>query len=459
MKFAVGDKVIARDMAQPRRNGQQGVVLQTRISHDGFEMARIRFPDDNASEYFTARFDLVEAAPLQAGDVVVVNEVGVMLRNIRGTVIKAWGHFIIVDFDGHKTRALGRKRFTRVEAAGGVGHHGPHDMVRREQERMGVDNAAVVQQPAPIPKPAPAPKLEEQKEGGIHWLLLELRKMSDGGERHPGTCSYIKGNSKTERISGQWADVCHARLYEPGYDECALWVNHNCEMRTGVMEKAHKAFVDWQINRGPFKDCYLTKDIDVAFKYGVLLDTKNFPIHQLKGAAIMLRTGTEYLDLLYSWWVLRKDGISESAAYLTACQALQNGKGDAIRAINLSGAHHIMQRGQGMYQIRDRFTAPMTAKWEGVPYAEQKGYYNRSINTIFAPAPEKGGKDIISFTVDVVKQSEKYGRIVEIYGGHSLTAITEEGRVAIAKAFEAYLNNEPVPKAVAALKKLEEQDL
>jgi hypothetical protein len=440
MKFAVGDTVIARDMAAPQRNGLQCVVLQTRIREDGFEMARIRFPDGNASEYFTARFDLVEAAPLQAGDVVVANEVGVMLPNIRGTVIKAWGHFVIVDFDGHKTRALGRKRFTRVEAAGGFGHHGPHAMVRREQERMGVANVAAAQQ--------------------LHWLLLELRKMSDDGARHPGTCSYIKGNSQTQRISGQWADVCHARLNEAGYDECALWVNHNCHMDTDEMKEAHKAFVDWQINRGPFKDCYLTKDIDVAFKYGVLLDTKNFPIHQLKGAAIMLRTGTEYKGLLYSWWALRKEGISESAAYLTACQALQNGKGGAIRALNVSGAHHIMQRGQGMDQIRDRFTTPMTAKWEGVPYAKQKGFGDgAAINTNFAGVPNLGSKDIINFTVDVVKQSEKYGRIVGGYGGKFLEVITEEGRMAIAKAFEAYLNNEPIPQAVAAPKKLEEQDL
>ena len=139
---------------------------------------------------------------------------------------------------------------------------------------------------------------------------------------------------------------------------------------------------------------------------------------------------------------------------MTACQVPEV-KGGGLQAKNVDGCHHILQRGQGMQSVKERFTSPLTELWKCGQYKNGGG--NGAINTTFLPG---GNVDIVRFSIDVIKQSPRYGVIQDQgYGGPYLISVTKEGRDALAVAIDSFLNDKPIPKAVVAPKKLEEQDL
>lgn len=134
-------------------------------------------------------------------------------------------------------------------------------------------------------------------------------------------CSYGLRWEKGERL--QINDVCYARAkYEEYYDkldkegeivECALSLRHASKYARD--EKAIRKWVNYILNRSVYKDVFLTKNVQAAWRYGVQVDV-NKPISQCITGMIGLREGWEFPKLLKTFTFLTKKGIDENVSYI-----------------------------------------------------------------------------------------------------------------------------------------------
>lgn len=156
---------------------------------------------------------------------------------------------------------------------------------------------------------------EELKEQGIYHI-----------------CSYGLRWEKGERL--QINDLCFARAkYEAYYDkldkkgeivELALSLKHASYY--GKDEKAIRKWVSFILNRSVFKDVFLTKNVQAAWRYGVQVDV-NKPTSQCITGMIALREGWEFPKLLETFTLLTRNGIDENVSYILArIMVLESGK-------------------------------------------------------------------------------------------------------------------------------------
>lgn len=145
-------------------------------------------------------------------------------------------------------------------------------------------------------------------------------------------CSYGLRWKKGERL--QINDVCYARAkYEEYYDkydkegeikELALSLKHASEYARD--KKAIRKWVSFILNRSVFKDVFLTKNVQAAWRYGVQIDV-NKPTSQCITGMIALREGWEFSKLLETFTFLTKNGIDENVSYiLSRMMVLEKGK-------------------------------------------------------------------------------------------------------------------------------------
>lgn len=134
-------------------------------------------------------------------------------------------------------------------------------------------------------------------------------------------CSYGLRWEKGERL--QINDVCYARAkYEAYYDELdkkgelvelALSLKPaSCRAKD---KKAIRKWVSFILNRSVFKDVFLTKNVQAAWRYGVQVDV-NKPTSQCVTGMIGLREGWEFPMLLEAFTFLTKNGIDENVSYI-----------------------------------------------------------------------------------------------------------------------------------------------
>lgn len=144
-------------------------------------------------------------------------------------------------------------------------------------------------------------------------------------------CSYGLRWEKGERL--QINDVCYARaLYSKHTDrddkkgeikEIALSLKP--ASKGAKDKKAIRKWVDFIINRSIFKDVFLTKNVQAAWRYGVQVDV-NKPTSQCVAGMIGLREGWEFPQLLKAFSFLTKNGINENVAFiLSRMVSLENG--------------------------------------------------------------------------------------------------------------------------------------
>lgn len=146
------------------------------------------------------------------------------------------------------------------------------------------------------------------------------------GNADPSTATYgIRFKTKDGTLFDklQIADVCHARFC--GHEQAVAVVDAVHHLRNHYFDEEgvfsikyweeSREYVHYLLNDSPFADCFVTKGTASAIRYGVQFDVTK-PLDWLVGAAIALRTTTEFPHLVRNWYELIKLGFSKNEAYL-----------------------------------------------------------------------------------------------------------------------------------------------
>jgi hypothetical protein len=219
-------------------------------------------------------------------------------------------------------------------------------------------------------------------------------------------------------------DICNARMNwvygTPNKSQCTdivqdvAWISK----KSDVNMTHFKAYVKWLLNASPWKDCFLTKDLSSAFRYGVKFNVDK-SISQIAAAGIVLREGTEHSWRLKLFNKLMKDGFSGDVAFLVSYAV----KGDGVYSFQgFGGSHRVLSPTMHWGKLKEFFNKPY-AECEEKPMrtSKDKSYSifaniakdtasNNAINIVIQKALNKG--DIIEtrwgvadkeFTYDDVK--------------------------------------------------------
>lgn len=134
-------------------------------------------------------------------------------------------------------------------------------------------------------------------------------------------CTYGIRWEKGERL--QVNDVCHARARYNPYNadvdkegeirEVAALLDHALALVAN--KKQIRKWVSYIILRSPFKDCFKTKNMQAAWRYGVQMDVDK-PTSQVVASLIALREGWEFKNLLKVFNILVKNGVNEDVAFV-----------------------------------------------------------------------------------------------------------------------------------------------
>lgn len=82
-------------------------------------------------------------------------------------------------------------------------------------------------------------------------------------------------------------------------------------------ETVHEPYMDYILNRSPYKDIFVIKDVDYCLNYGVLVDTDN-PGNVILSGLTLTRMLWEYTSIPLFWAELKKLGVQEDLALLAA---------------------------------------------------------------------------------------------------------------------------------------------
>lgn len=179
-------------------------------------------------------------------------------------------------------------------------------------------------------------------------LRCTLKNVLGNGD--PGTSTYgirFKDKDGTLFDKLQIADVCHARFN--GHEQAVDVIDAVHHLRNHYFDEEgafsieaweqDRKYVDYILNRSPFSDCFVTKGTASAIRYGVQFDVTK-PLDWLVGAAIALRTTTEFPHSVRKWYELIELGFTPNEAYLlhTFVSSLDV-KADKIRFTFHGGGH------------------------------------------------------------------------------------------------------------------------
>lgn len=169
---------------------------------------------------------------------------------------------------------------------------------------------------------APVKKAKKPRPLVLRSELRKQQKLSAG----PGVCSYSLQFSNGH-IRHQVNDVCHARArFVDYYDDkhvdkkgtiagLALLVGQYDVASTPY----YKEYVKFILNESPWASCFKTKNVGVAFRYGILMDVSK-PLSEVVGACIALREGSEFFKWREKVFEqVKKWGFSNKIAYLVSC--------------------------------------------------------------------------------------------------------------------------------------------
>ncbi len=137
-------------------------------------------------------------------------------------------------------------------------------------------------------------------------------------KKQEGLCRYaiqfLGGNWRV-----QYADICYARArYHVSHDrQDCVNVKHLCFLLWDEYEgvTVDRDFVRYILQRSIFKDVFLTKNIQAAWRYGVEVDV-NKPCSQVIAGMTAVREAWEFPHQSSVWKLLVKEGIHEDVAWL-----------------------------------------------------------------------------------------------------------------------------------------------
>lgn len=170
---------------------------------------------------------------------------------------------------------------------------------------------------------------------------------------------------------------CHAQIRQGNKKVIALADNiqniYSIHKPGSQGVKDYLKYVDYILNRSPWKHCFLPTKAHIALRYGLYMDVSQ-PIDQIAGALVALREGTEYNHKVGIFLDLVKKGVSEDVAFLVSRFYLKEGKKKEYQFNN--GSNHSvlygsMHKGELFHFIKKGYKDDPDAK----PYAEKNSSY------------------------------------------------------------------------------------
>lgn len=208
----------------------------------------------------------------------------------------------------------------------------------------------------------------EEKEP--EWKSL-LRKLRENVGENAGTCSYAMIDTKgAERF--QVRDACHARMIDPydfrRYNVCVLDVKGH--YNTHPNKEEFKTYVDYIIQRSPWKNAFITRTTDEVINEGIAINVDN-GANYVVSAAVALRIGHEYPNLAVDFHNLVVTGCPEHLAFITS--SMMNGYNHKEYPLaGHNGSHHVMCGHQGVAAIKAFFNEGKCN--QGNPYTKATEY-------------------------------------------------------------------------------------
>jgi hypothetical protein len=289
--FKVGDKVRCTDpYADVVAKGE--IVTVVKISDGKY----LKFRTDKDRYYYwrTERFEPL-ALEFAIGAVVRCTDAkGVALALGRDYVVRRiTGHLLCVE---GVTGGLSKKRFEVVKAAPDV----------------------------PVPPPEKAAITAEQ----LRMALHEKAAKTSGNGAVTQFAVVRKGRVDPDFYM---SPPCYASFNDPLIPRMQFAISsRGYQKQHEGQEEQAKPYINWLINESPYAPCFITKDVEDAWKHGLSLDCNKTP-GQLIGAATVFREGTEYRQQLEMFnWALDQ-GYDGNVAYLLCCTVTK-------------GVHHFIRK-------------------------------------------------------------------------------------------------------------------
>jgi hypothetical protein len=229
-------------------------------------------------------------------------------------------------------------------------------------------------------------QLKEAIKGADNTLEVELRKqVGDNG----GVCSFAYQRKNGEKV--YWVrDVCHARI--PHRGNCVKLVldigGHYAQAQD---KQLVKDFYQYVLNESPWASLFLTKNVDKALKFGVLVDVQQ-PISRIMSGAVTLRHAGEpaFCARLPTWQEFRKLGLSDNLAWF-ATQGFHRMNKDSISGFD--EWHDTFGSTQSLAGVVKFFKEGFHENLGEGPYAEYRGYDY----VVCRAVTKSGGESLRSF--------------------------------------------------------------
>ena len=254
------------------------------------------------------------------------------------------------------------------------------------------------------------------------------------------------GNELRRQV-GKQQSCCHfAREFENGnrtYDVNApchanLGYGENCDVLVddiGYVQQPpiYKDFVHYMLNESPFKDQFLTKDVEKAIQHGVYYDVDK-EYNRVVCSAVALRQGNEHAYRLSAFKYFKEKGFSANVSWCLAQPiTLINGK---FGLDTMGGGHDVFMRDMAADSFFKFFKEGF---WNPVinSYRNRKEYYS----LYSAITPGEMGRDVRKHKkqtiMEFVTKEIPFQRIGE--GFNAKNVYREENILAFANKVKALL--------------------
>jgi hypothetical protein len=261
-------------------------------------------------------------------------------------------------------------------------------------------------------------------------LRSELHARSKG--KTGGCCSYaFTFNDGTRKLD--LGAACHASLgYKKESPVKELVYGLSFDERKVIPEHkaAFKLYVDYILNKSPWRGCFITKKYDVGVKREVLMNVTRSK-HRIAAACIALRMGREWQSALLDMFKEMLDkGYSGHTAIMFGMMCIRRDK-DKIIFNAFGGGHQALHRGMCVANLALFFKKGYVLDKKNKPFTQDSHYYS-VFNYIESPT----AKTTISF-YEFVKGFS--GMREKLRFGDSAPFLTNEQLYAAADKFESMI--------------------
>lgn len=297
-----------------------------------------------------------------------------------------------------------RREAPRFTEASRIKHNIREDYVWDERLLRRYRKAKVVVAKA---QPIPVQMQEEKKEVLDPDLTVFRTLLSDKVRTNAGTCSYaIKFTDGS--IKYQVRDACHARIPNSSwgcgeyFKKTPMAIALNVKGHSGCFKDitTYRKYVNYILNDSPWKEVFLTRDVDEAFKYGVLMNVEK-NIHAIVAGAVALREGSEFAYETTIFEELLDNGISGNTAYVLSKNFKKNGN-DNYQLVGISNAHKVLAYSMDRAVTLEFFKNGYAGKADKDPYRLVHNSY-RGLASFIAPMSKDAFGDYVRDIFELAK--------------------------------------------------------